>query len=133
MNTVNLVGNNVRDIELRQTTNDKAVAKFSIAVRRDKDNADFINCVAFGKTAELLNNFVKKGDKVGVSGRIQTGSYEKDGQKVYTTDVVVSQVTLIGNPAREIPKGNPVKNFEPTFKEDDPYAFMADQIDEDLD
>lgn len=86
MNKVILIGRLTRDPEDRQT-----VVKYTLAVDRfNKDKeADFINCVCFGKTAEFAKNYLSKGTKVAVTGRIQTGSYEKDGRKVYTTDVVI--------------------------------------------
>ncbi|EGS38204.1 single-stranded DNA-binding protein [Staphylococcus capitis VCU116] len=100
MNTVNLIGNIVANPELRgQNSN---VANFRIAVQRPFKNkqtneyeTDFITCVAFGKTAEIIVNNFNKGNKIGVTGSIQTGSYEKDGQRVYTTDVAVNQVTFV--------------------------------------
>ncbi len=100
MNTVNLLGNLVANPELRGQKNN--VANFRIAVQRpfknkqtDEYETDFITCVAFGKTAEIITNNFKKGNKIGVTGSIQTGSYEKDGQRVYTTDVAVNQVTFV--------------------------------------
>ena len=97
MNKVILMGRLTRDPEVRMSE-DTAVARFSLAVDRrfkkdGEQTADFINCVAFGKTAEFIENYGHKGTKFVVEGRIQTGSYtNKDGQKVYTTDVVVEQV-----------------------------------------
>lgn len=101
MNKVILMGRLTRDPEVRYTQRDSdtsAVARFSLAVdrrfKRDgEQTADFINCVAFGKTGEFIEKYGHKGTKFVVEGRIQTGSYtNKDGQKVYTTDVVVEQV-----------------------------------------
>lgn len=70
----------------------KAIARFNLAVQRSKDGADFISCKAFGKTAEMMEKFIKKGTKILVEGHISTGSYEtKDGKKVYTTDVIVDR------------------------------------------
>ena len=101
MNKVILMGRLTRDAEIRysQGESSTAIARFSLAVdrrfRRDNDeqSADFINCVAFGKTAEFLERFGRKGTKFVLEGRIQTGSYtNKDGIKVYTTDVIVEQV-----------------------------------------
>ena len=98
MNKVILMGRLTRDPEIRvsQGENQIAVARFTIAVdrrfRRDggDQTADFISCVAFGRTAEFFERYMKQGTKVCVEGRIQTGSYTRqDGQKVYTTDVVV--------------------------------------------
>ena len=100
MNKVILMGRLTRDPEVRYGgANNSAVARFSLAVDRrfkrdgDEQTADFINCVAFGKTAEFLEKYARKGTKFVVEGRIQTGSYtNKDGQKVYTTDVVCENV-----------------------------------------
>lgn len=99
MNKVILLGRCVRDPEVRysQGENASAVAKYSLAVDRrfkqeGQPTADFINCVAFGKQAEFAEKYLQKGTKIAVTGRIQTGSYtNKDGAKVYTTDVVVEE------------------------------------------
>ena len=101
MNKVILMGRLTRDAEIRysQGESSTAIARFSLAVdrrfRRDNDEqtADFINCVAFNKTAEFRERFGRKGTKFVLEGRIQTGSYtNKDGQRVYTTDVVVENI-----------------------------------------
>ena len=101
MNKVILMGRLTRDAEIRysQGESSTAIARFSLAVdrrfRRDNDEqtADFINCVAFGRNAEFLERFGRKGTKFVLEGRIQTGSYtNKDGQRVYTTDVVAENV-----------------------------------------
>ena len=98
MNKCVLMGRLTRDPEIR-VNNDKTVARFSIAVDRrfkrdgDDQTADFINCVAFGKTAEFVEKYAHKGTKFVVEGRIQTGSYtNKDGVRVYTTDIIVEQL-----------------------------------------
>lgn len=99
MNKVILMGRLTRDPEVRysQGENATAIARYTLAVDRrfsrsggDGATADFIGCVAFGKSAEFAERYLRKGTKVAVTGRIQTGSYtNKDGVKVYTTDVVV--------------------------------------------
>lgn len=97
MNKVLLVGRLTKEPSVRYTSGSQAtaVAKFALAVERkikikDQPTADFLNCVAFGKSAEALEKYVKKGMKVGIEGHIQTGSYtDKEGKRVYTTDVVV--------------------------------------------
>ena len=98
MNKVILMGRLTRDPEVRysQGENATAVARFTLAVDRrfnrnnDEQTADFINCVAFGRSGEFAEKYLHKGTKIAVTGRIQTGSYtNKDGVKVYTTDVVV--------------------------------------------
>lgn len=104
MNKVSIVGRLARDPEVRRTQgeNANAVARFSVAVSRRFKNAegnyeaDFINCVAFGKTAEFIEKYFKKGMMIGITGRIQTGNYtNKDGQKVYTTDVVIEETEFV--------------------------------------
>lgn len=100
MNKVILMGRLTRDPEVRYTQGDNAmaIARYTLAVDRrfnrnnngDDQNADFIGCVAFGRSGEFAEKYLRKGTKVVVTGRIQTGSYtNKDGVKVYTTDVVV--------------------------------------------
>lgn len=123
MNRVILIGRTTKDIELRYTNNEKAVARFTIAVNRKvQDGADFINCVAWGKTAELLDKYVKKGHRVGIIGRIQTGSYDKDGKKVYTTDVVAEEVEFLEASGE---KKTEVKQTETGFVEDEGLPFNA--------
>lgn len=102
MNKVILMGRLTRDAEIRYSQGDasNAIARFTIAVDRrfkrdgdDQPTADFIGCVAFGRTAEFLERFGRKGTKFALEGRIQTGSYtNKDGQRVYTTDVIVENI-----------------------------------------
>jgi len=99
MNKVILMGRMTKDPEVRYTDGGASIARFSLAVDRRykqegaEQTADFINCIAFGKTAEFIEKYFYKGSKAVIEGRIQTGSYtNKDGQKVYTTDVVVEQV-----------------------------------------
>ena len=96
MNKVILIGRLVADPEIRYTQSGKAVASYRLAVDRPfkqdgQQEADFINCVAWGKTGEFAGNYLHKGTKIAIEGRIQTGSYEKDGVKHYTTDVVVDR------------------------------------------
>ena len=100
MNKVILMGRLTRDPEVRYSQGDAstAVARFSLAVDRrfkrdnDEQTADFINCVAFGRTAEFIERYGRKGTKFVLEGRIQTGSYtNRDGARVYTTDVVVEE------------------------------------------
>ena len=101
MNNVNLIGRLTKDVDLRYTQSGLAVGRFSVAIDRPKkdgqsNGTDFPNCVAYGKTAENLAQYMHKGGLVGVTGHIQTGSYEtKDGRKVYTTDVSVTNVQFL--------------------------------------
>ena len=144
MNKVILMGRLTRDAEIRysQGESSTAIARFSLAVdrrfRRDNDEqtADFINCVAFNKTAEFLERFGRKGTKFVLEGRIQTGSYtNKDGQKVYTTDVVVenaefaeSKSAASGNAGGFAPADRPA----PSQAAGDGFMNIPDGIDEEL-
>ncbi len=102
MNRVILMGRLTRDPNITYSQKDNsAIARFTVAVDRrfsrsndnGEQNADFIGCVAFGKTAEFVEKYLRQGTKVACQGRIQTGSYtNKDGQKVYTTDVVLDDI-----------------------------------------
>lgn len=133
MNKVALVGRLTRDVEINTTAAGKSVARFSIAINRKFKNeegnyeADFINCVAFSNTADFVSKYFSKGNAIGITGRIQTGSYtNKDGQKVYTTDVVVEEAEFVesknasGNASAP---ANDVNNFMPVADEDDELPF----------
>lgn len=95
-NNVNLVGRFTADVDLKYTNNGMAIADFSLAVDRNKEETDFIRCKTFGKTAENIANFFKKGDLIAVNGSIQTGKYvNKEKKTVYTTDVVVDTFAFL--------------------------------------
>lgn len=109
MNHVSLVGRITKDPTV-SANNDTTVARFSVAVDRrgKKDEADFISCVAFNKTAEFLEKYFKKGMRIGLEGHIVTGSYtNKENKKVYTTDVVADQVEFVESKKDEEPKNAP--------------------------
>lgn len=96
MNKVILIGRLTADPDIRQTNSGKSVASYRLAVDRNikaegQPEADFLNCTAFGKSAEFAGNYLRKGMKIAVEGRIQTGSYEKDGVKHYTTEIIVDR------------------------------------------
>ena len=134
MNKVIIIGRFTRDPEIKYTTgeNATATARFSLAVNRRFKNkegnydADFINCVAFGKTAEFIEKYFTKGMAIGITGRIQTGSYtNKEGQKVYTTDVVVEETEFVESKNKgtsdNVPNNNANSNsdFEEAMMEGD--------------
>lgn len=100
------IGRLTRDPSITITTTGKKVARFTLACGRigQNDTADYISCVAWEKTADLLEKYTHKGSKLFVEGNIQTGAYDDPnimGRKVYTTDVVVSQVTFLDTKAKE--------------------------------
>lgn len=124
MNNVQLVGRLVRDIDCQIRGNNLMVGRFTIAVnRRTKSEADFISCVAFGRTAEVLRDYTHKGSRIGIVGRIQTGSYKaNDGKTVYTTDVVCETAELLDSkgasaPTQAAPKaeGKPQYDIPPNL------------------
>lgn len=110
MNQVNLLGRLSKDVELRFTREKgTAIANFTLAVNRKfkKDEADFISCVAIGKTAEIINRYFSKGSQIAISGNIRTGSYEtQDGARRYTTNIVVESFDFISNNNKQENKAN---------------------------
>lgn len=106
MNVVNLIGRLTKDIELRYSNgaDPTAIAKFTVAIDDgygEKKRTNYIPVTVFGKTAENCERFLAKGSQVGVVGKIQTGSYEKDGRTVYTTDVIAQAVEFIGSKQKD--------------------------------
>ncbi len=101
MNVAILVGRIATDLELKRTQSGMAMCSFTLAVNRQKrqgeeQQADFIRCKTFGKTAETLSQYQRKGNRLGVEGSIQTGSYKnQQGQTVYTTDILVNRVEFL--------------------------------------
>lgn len=153
VNRAELIGNLTRDPVLKYSSNEKhtAVCRFTIAVNEgygEKQKTSFISIVTFGTTAENCSKYLSKGRKVAVSGRIQSGSYEKDGRTVYTTDVIAGEVEFLsggqqeqqsaqqmpapksegqepeaGTPAQEAPQDDALYNegFFPMDDEDIPF------------
>ena len=101
MQTFTAIGRITKDLELRQTQSGVAVVRFTLAVDRQFKNAngeketDFLSCQAWRKTAELIGQYCAKGSLVGIQGEVRTGSYEKNGQRVYTTDIMVNNVKFL--------------------------------------
>ena len=98
MNRVCLVGRLTKKPELRESDSGTKQTTFTLAVNRIKEGADFISCVAWNKTAELIEKYMDKGRELGIEGRIQTNSYEdKEGNRKYVTNVAVDNITFIGS------------------------------------
>lgn len=141
MNKVILMGRLTRDPEVRysQGDNSMAIARYSLAVDRrfkrdgDEQTADFINCVAFGKSGEFAEKYLHKGTKIAVVGRIQTGSFtNKDGQKVYTTDVVVEEQEFAESKNSGSGAGNANTSTNNNTSSSDGFMNIPDGIDEEL-
>ena len=112
MNSCVLIGRLTRDVEVRVTTSGKPVASFTLAVdrRRKEDGADFIPCIAWDKAAETIARYVHKGDMFGVTGYIQTRSYEKDGRRNYATEVVTTSFQFLEHKREMASDGPSVQN-----------------------
>lgn len=97
MNNVSLIGRLTKDVQERRTQNGTPVVSFTLAVdrRKKEDGADFINCIAWDKSAETIARYVHKGDLFGVTGHIQTRNYEKDGRMNYVTEVVTTSFQFL--------------------------------------
>ena len=132
MNSVQLIGRLTRDPEIRYTDGGASIARFGLAVERrfkqeNGADADFINIVAFGKTAEFIEKYFHKGMKIALNGRIQTGSYtDKDGKKVYTTDVVAENVEFCES------KGNSANNDAQAPSQNGDFMSIPDGMEEEL-
>ena len=127
-----------RDPEVRYSTGENAtcIARFSVAVNRRFKNsdgnydADFINCIAFGKSGEFIEKYFKKGMAIGISGRIQTGSYtNKDGIKIYTTDVVVEESEFVES-KNASGSSTGESNRVPAYKSGDGFMNIPDGVED---
>ena len=103
MNKVLLIGRITKDLELRHTSNDKAVCDFTLAVNRDKENADFINCVVWNSQAENLCKYQGKGSLIAVFGELRVDTYEVEGNKRYKTYVYVNNIEFLSKKEETIP------------------------------
>ena len=139
LNSVTLVGRLTKDSELRYTPSNQAVATFSLAVNRNfksqngEREADFINCVIWRQQAENLSNWAKKGALIGITGRIQTRSYEnQQGQRVYVTEVVAEQFQLLES-RKDREAGQSQGHSQPDFSRQEPAnTSLMDISDDDL-
>lgn len=103
MNKVLLIGRITKDLELRHTPNDKSVCDFTLAVNRDKDNADFINCVVWNSQAENLCKYQGKGSLIAVFGELRVDTYEVEGNKRYKTYVYVNNIEFLSKKEEKMP------------------------------
>lgn len=133
MNKVVLVGRVTADPELRYTNTDKAYTRFTIAVNRSfknesgENDADFISVVAWEKKAETICNYVKKGNRIGIAGRIQTGSYDKeDGSRGYLTDVIVNELEFLENKPKDDKPAPDYTESNVSVDDEDPFSDFGD-------
>lgn len=123
MNYVSLLGRLTKDPELKQSSSGKSYCRFSIAVKREfvKDGVDFINCIAWDKRAEFISNYFSKGKRILIQGRLNVNSYESNGEKRISTDVIVDKADFIegqSNQSSQIEKSNFGSDNENTIEED---------------
>ena len=125
INNVVLIGRLTRDVELRYTPQNQAVGQFTLAVNRNFKNqngeydADFINCVIWGKLGENFANWTKKGNLVGITGRVQTRNYEnQQGQRVYVTEVVAESFQLLEKRDNSANQNSMAEQMPPSFARD---------------
>lgn len=128
-NRVILIGRTTADVELQYTKGSKAYARATIAINRRYKNqngeyeADFISLVAWGKTAELLREYTRKGMLISVEGELRSSSYEKDGQRLYQTDVLVSNFSRLEKPKNATDNESVFGHSEPMDIADDDLPF----------
>ena len=133
LNKVILIGRTTKDVDLRRTTSGTAVSTFTLAVenrfvqREGQNTADFISCVAWNNTAEFMDKYVKKGSLVSVEGRIQTRNYDnKDGNRVYVTEVVAENVRMLASKGNERSAGSNFDDYEPVNSRSNEYEPSID-------
>lgn len=133
INSVVLVGRLTKDIELRKTQSGLSVASFTIACDRrlsqeqrnnNEQSADFINCVAWRGSADFLGKYARKGDTVGVEGKIQTRNYDRDGQRVYVTEVLANSVNLFHS--KQTAQSQEQASYEPQATQEPKPQQMSD-------
>ena len=126
MNLTMSIGNMTDEPRIVETSTGKKKAEFTLALNRMKDGADFPRFIAWEKRAELIENWCHKGTKLAVIGHIQTGSYEKDGSKVYTTDIIVDNIEFCDKKPKDGSEGQPKENPLDAFMK------VPDGIDEEI-
>ena len=132
MNKICLIGRLTANPELRYNSSNIEYTRFTLAVNRNfkkedgERGADFISVVAWRKSAELICQYFKKGSQIGITGRLQTGSYEKEnGDKIYTTDVIVEDITFLDKKQDNRPEPEYTGQIE---QEEDPFADFGDSV-----
>ena len=133
MNRVIIQGRITKDVELRHTQTGTAIAKLNVAVRRKLKNkegkydSDFVNCIAYNQLGETISKYFKKGNRIAIEGRLQSGSYtNQKGDKIYTTDVVIDEVEFIDEKPKEETQTEIVKQA----MSDDPYTAMGMKVEQ---
>lgn len=123
MNSVNIIGRLTRDSELRKTSNGRSVTNFCLAVNRANEGADFIDCVAWSETADLAVKYLHKGSQIGVTGRIQTRTYDdKNGNSRKIVEVVIDRMQFLGGPKKKEESAYPYQEPPQTYQQPQSYT-----------
>lgn len=128
INSVVMIGRLTKDVELRKTQNGKSVTSFTLAVNRTgaqdgQQDCDYINCIAWGKTADIMAQYLNKGSLIGIEGRIQTRTYQKDNRNVYVTEVLVNTLHFLETKKTQTQQTTqPVQQQTPPF-DDNGFPF----------
>lgn len=132
MNTIILIGRLTRDPEVKYGQSGKAYSRITLAVQRQlkKDEVDFINCVGFGKTAETIGEYLRKGRKIGVIGRLQINSYEHNGEKRTSYDVMIENIEFLEGKNNTSSDGKP-EYTEPKVRSKNTDSSPKDDFDDD--
>lgn len=140
MNKIEIIGRLTADPEIRKNSTDVAYTRFTVAVNRNflnadgERDADFISCVAWREKADLICKYFSKGSQIGIDGRLQTGSYEKeDGTRAYTADVIVENITFLdkkkdGRPEPELAEPTVQEDNTNTEVENDPFKDFGESV-----
>ena len=134
MNLCIEIGRLTNKPELRYTTSNIATTRFTLAIKKNVPNkegnygTDFISCVAYNKTAELISKYLDKGRQTAIRGHIETSNYEKDGKKVYTTDIVVDEIKFLDTKNKEETKEASDTEIVQKAMSDDPFKEFGQQI-----
>ena len=116
------LGRLTKDVEIRMTTSGKKVATFTLACRRDKDNSDFVSCVAWERRAETLEAYTHKGSRIMVEGDVRTRNYDDPnapGRKVYVTEILVDSITLCDSKPETRETAVPIPEYTPQVNPQD--------------
>ena len=125
MNKIMLIGRLTKDIDLKKSQSGMSVARFTLAVNRmKKDEADFISCVVFDKRADTMYQYLGKGSLVGIEGHLQTGSYDKNGVRVYTTDVIIDGFDFLESRSDRQTK---VNDYEPSYESSESIVDISNE------
>ena len=125
MNHITLIGRLAKDPELKYSQSGKAYCRFTLAVAREfnREETDFLDCVAWNKTAETIAEWLNKGRRIAIQGRLETGSYEKDGKNIKTHNIVVDRFEFVDSDRSETSKNQSYSNNDDVLDDNDDFPF----------